>query len=365
MILLVAWSIRKSTEFIRLAFFPDRGVLDLDIHNRIDLSFLDGQVVLITGGTGSFGEAIIRCLLSYSSAAKVIVFSRDELKQYEMAQKYGCDSRLRFLLGDVRDLPRLMLAFKGVDSVIHAAAMKQVEAAEYNPMECIKTNVLGAENIVTAAINAGVKKVIALSTDKAASPLNLYGATKLVSDKIMTAANNLGGPTRFSVVRYGNVAGSRGSVIPYYRKLIAEGCRALPITDPRMTRFWITLDEGVAFVLRSLGGMRGGEMFIPKLPSVKVSDLVEALLGKGNYDVIGIRPGEKLHEVMIPYDDSRSCWEFPGYYSLIPANTHFNFEDFGSDLFGEQGIIPEEFEYRSDANRYFLSVEDLKAMLIE
>ena len=288
---------------------------------------LDGKVILVTGGTGSFGRRFIDAVLSRARPRKLIVYSRDELKQHEMqidlAERYGPEdmARMRFFLGDVRDRERLTLALRGVDIVIHAAALKQVPAAEYNPSECIHTNVLGAENVVWACLTNRVKQVVALSTDKACNPVNLYGATKLASDKTFVAANNLAGDigTRFSVVRYGNVAGSRGSVAPLFQRLIARGATELPITDPRMTRFLITLNEGVDFVLSSLEVMRGGEIFVPKIPSAKITDLAEALGPGLPHRMVGIRPGEKLHEMMISVDDARSTVDLGDRYAIEPA----------------------------------------------
>ena len=275
------------------------------------LLVFNGKTVLITGGTGSFGKKFIEILLKKYAPKKVIVYSRDELKQFEMQQVYDAPC-MRYFIGDVRDESRLLHAMEGVDYVVHAAALKQVPAAEYNPMECIKTNVGGAQNVINAALYAKVKKVIALSTDKAANPVNLYGATKLCSDKLFTAANNFVGAkeTRFSVVRYGNVVGSRGSVVPFFRRLAAEGAKELPITDPRMTRFWLRLEDGVDFVLKSFARMQGGEIFIPKIPSMRITDLAEAIAPGMPTKVIGIRPGEKLHEVMCPSDLYYDTLEF-------------------------------------------------------
>jgi UDP-N-acetylglucosamine 4,6-dehydratase len=288
---------------------------------------LDGKVILVTGGTGSFGRRFVETVLARARPRKLIVYSRDELKQSEMqidlAERFGPDAlgHMRFFLGDVRDRERLTLALRGVDVVIHAAALKQVPAAEYNPSECIHTNVLGAENVVWAALNNRVKQVVALSTDKACNPINLYGATKLASDKTFVAANNLSGDigTRFAVVRYGNVVGSRGSVAPLFQRLIAKGATELPITDPRMTRFWITLNEGVGFVLSSLSIMRGGEIFVPKIPSMRMTDLAEAMAPGCAIKVIGIRPGEKLHEMMISADDARTTVDLGDRYAIEPA----------------------------------------------
>ncbi|TQV83643.1 UDP-N-acetylglucosamine 4,6-dehydratase (inverting) [Denitrobaculum tricleocarpae] len=322
--------------------------------------------ILITGGTGSFGRRLIRTLLERHDPKKIIVFSRDELKQFDLQQEIGEEPRLRYFLGDVRDKERLVQAMRGVDIVVHAAALKQVPAAEYNPHECIKTNIHGAENVITAALANDVKKVIALSTDKAANPINLYGATKLASDKLFVAANNIAGghETVFSVVRYGNVVGSRGSVVPYFRKLLREGATEIPITDPRMTRFWITLDEGVAFVIRSFERMRGGEIFVPKIPSVRITDLAEAMAPGLPHKCIGIRPGEKLHETMCPADDSHLTLRFHDHYVIRPAiRFHSRDNDFKTNQLNEQGMpVEEEFAYNSSNNPKFLSVEELRAL---
>ena len=279
----------------------------------------NNKSILITGGTGSFGKKFIKTLLNNYSTRRIIIFSRDELKQFEMQQEFK-DRSLRFFLGDVRDRERLVQAMKDVDYAIHAAAMKQVPAAEYNPMECIKTNIYGAENVIHAALENDVEKVIALSTDKAANPINLYGATKLASDKLFVAANNIasGHKTAFSVVRYGNVVGSRGSVVPFFKKMIAEGADHLPITDERMTRFWITLEEGVNFVMDNFKRMQGGEIFIPKIPSVLITDLAKSMSDLP-LKVIGIRPGEKLHEIMCPMDDAHLTYEFSDYFVIKPS----------------------------------------------
>jgi UDP-N-acetylglucosamine 4,6-dehydratase/5-epimerase len=280
-----------------------------------------------------------------------------------MQQRYDSPV-MRYFLGDVRDPDRLMQAMRGVDYVIHSAALKQVPAAEYNPMECIKTNVHGAENVIRAAIENGVHKVIALSTDKAANPINLYGATKLASDKLFVAANNMVGTkqTRFSVVRYGNVVGSRGSVVPLFERLIREGAKQLPVTDPRMTRFWISLQQGVDFVLENFSRMRGGEIFVPKIPSVRITDLAEAMAPGMAAKVIGIRPGEKLHEVMCPSDDSHLTLEFPKHYVLRPTIRFYNVEmDYTTDGLGEQGKpVTQGFEYNSGANEHFLSAAEIR-----
>jgi UDP-N-acetylglucosamine 4,6-dehydratase len=295
----------------------------------------------------------------------VAVYSRDELKQYEMHQEFNAPC-MRYFIGDVRDRDRLVQAMRGIDVVVHAAALKQVPAAEYNPMECVKTNVHGAENVIAAAIENEVERVIALSTDKAANPINLYGATKLVSDKLFVAGNNLAGGhrTRFAVVRYGNVVGSRGSVVPLFRDLLAKGKRELPITDPRMTRFWITLEQGVGFVLKSLDRMQGGEIFVPKIPSAKITDLAEAMAPAVPTSVIGIRPGEKLHEIMCPKDDSHLTLEFADHYVIGPT-IQFNVPvDHARNALGEAGKpVAEGFEYNSGTNAQFLSVSELKALL--
>ncbi len=317
--------------------------------------------ILITGGTGSFGKRAVRTILERYEPKKVIVFSRDELKQFEMAQIFS-DPRMRYFIGDVRDADRLAQAMNGVDYVIHAAALKQVPAAEYNPMECIKTNIHGAENVIQAALINEVHRVIALSTDKAANPINLYGATKLASDKLFVSANNLAGghETRFAVVRYGNVVGSRGSVIPFFRGLVADDTDHLPITDEAMTRFWITLQQGVDFVLRSFERMQGGEMFVPKIPSARITDLATAIAPDLSHKVIGIRPGEKLHEVMCPSDDSHLTLEFDDHYVIRPT-IQFGFTvDFTTNALRESGKQVERgFEYNSGTNPHFLTVEEI------
>ncbi|MBH0164044.1 UDP-N-acetylglucosamine 4,6-dehydratase (inverting) [Fictibacillus sp. 7GRE50] len=320
--------------------------------------FLSNKTILITGGTGSFGKKFIKKILQLN-VKKVIVFSRDELKQYEMAQEFT-DSRMRFFIGDVRDKDRLYRAFDGVDIVIHAAALKHVGACEYNPFEAVKTNIHGAQNIIEAAIDRGVQKVIALSTDKAASPVNLYGATKLASDKLFVAANSYAGDkdTRFSVVRYGNVVGSRGSVVPFFKKIAHTG--RLPITDLRMTRFWITLDQGVQFVLDNLERMNGGEIFVPKIPSMKVIDLAEAVAPGCDIEEIGIRPGEKLHEAMITEDDARRTLEFDSYYVIQPEFPWWK-EEYSTD--GK--TLPDGFRYSSELNEDWLSVDQLVELIEE
>lgn len=324
----------------------------------------DNRSVLVTGGTGSFGHKIIRTLLDRYKPRRIIVFSRDELKQYDMQQEFD-DSCMRFFLGDVRDRERLVQAMRDVDFVVHAAALKQVPAAEYNPTECIRTNVNGAENVIHAALASGVEKVIALSTDKAASPVNLYGATKLVSDKLFVAANNIAGDqqTRFSVVRYGNVVGSRGSVVPFFRKLIAEGAKELPITDAQMTRFWITLQHGVDFVLAGFKRMYGGELFVPKIPSVHITDLATAMAPQLSHHIIGIRPGEKLHELMISRDDCPNTVEFADHYVICPSIRFIEQRNYSTNASGENGKPPPPgFEYSSGLNPHFLNLDEIRAI---
>lgn len=324
----------------------------------------DNKSILVTGGTGSFGKSFIRALLARYRPSRVVVFSRDELKQFDMQQDFT-DPAMRFFLGDVRDKERLVQAMRGIDFVIHAAALKQVPAAEYNPMECIKTNIYGAENVIHAALANDVEKVIALSTDKAANPINLYGATKLASDKLFVAANNIvgGARTRFSVVRYGNVVGSRGSVVPFFRKLLADGATELPITDARMTRFWISLEQSVGFVFKNFQRMRGGEIFIPKIPSVRIVDLAEAMAPGLAQKIIGIRPGEKLHEIMCPADDSHLTLEFDDHFVIQPSIRFFSQDmDYSVNGLGETGEPSlAGFEYNSGTNPHFLSVEEVRA----
>ena len=326
----------------------------------------NNKSILITGGTGSFGKAFTRQVLSKYNPKKVIIYSRDELKQFEMSQEFLNEDRLRYFIGDVRDLDRLKMACRGVDYLVHAAALKQVPAAEYNPMECIKTNIHGAENVISAALEAGVDKVVALSTDKAANPINLYGATKLASDKLFVAANNLAGSarTRFAVVRYGNVVGSRGSVVPFFRKLLAQGCMELPITDGRMTRFWITLQQGVQFVLDAFCRMHGGEIFVPKIPSATIVNLATAMAPELPQKLIGIRPGEKLHEVMCPRDDSHLTLEFADHFVLMPAITFVEHPDFSINAEGQTGtVVADGFEYNSGNNPHFLTVPEICTLL--
>ncbi|PTA50818.1 UDP-N-acetylglucosamine 4,6-dehydratase (inverting) [Shewanella morhuae] len=325
----------------------------------------DNKTILITGGTGSFGQKYTKTILERYKPKRLIIFSRDELKQYEMQQVYNAPC-MRYFIGDVRDADRLKQAFKDVDYVIHAAALKQVPAAEYNPMECIKTNIHGAENVIRAAISNNVKKVIALSTDKAASPINLYGATKLVSDKLFVAANNVvgEGQTRFSVVRYGNVVGSRGSVVPFFKQLVANGAKSLPVTHPEMTRFWIMLQDGVDFVLKNFARMQGGEIFVPKIPSIRITDLAEAYGPGLTQDIVGVRPGEKMHEIMCPGDDSHHTIEFEDHFVITPSIKFFSQEnDYTNNLLGEHGQLVESgFEYHSGNNPHFLSTVEILKM---
>ncbi|MDO8330177.1 MAG: UDP-N-acetylglucosamine 4,6-dehydratase (inverting) [Fluviicoccus sp.] len=322
----------------------------------------DGKTILITGGTGSFGKKYVKTLLSRYSPKKIIIFSRDELKQYEMQQEFNAKN-LRYFIGDVRDGERLRMAMEGVDFVIHAAALKQVPAAEYNPMECIKTNIHGAENVIKAALENNVEKVIALSTDKAANPINLYGATKLASDKLFVAANNMAGSKRtlFSVVRYGNVVGSRGSVVPFFEKLLAEKAQKLPITHADMTRFWISLQEGVDFVLKNFERMHGGEIFVPKIPSVRITDLASAIAPGVEQEIVGIRPGEKLHEIMCPADDSHLTLEFHDHFVLCPTITFTSRgNSFSLNNLGEKGEpVKMGCEYNSGTNPHFLTVDEI------
>ncbi len=323
------------------------------------MSVLDGSSILITGGTGSFGKAFLRNVLAESTPARVVVFSRDELKQYELRRELGDDPRLRWFIGDIRDRHRLTRAMHGIDFVVHAAALKQVDTAEYNPSEFIATNITGSQHVVDAAIEAGVQKVIALSTDKASSPINLYGATKLVADKLFISANHYaaGHPTRFAVVRYGNVMGSRGSVVPLFQRLAAEG-RSLPITDKRMTRFWITLEQAVQFVLNSFEQMQGGELFVPRIPSMRIVDLVEAVAPEATTHEIGIRPGEKLHEEMIAPDDSRRTLRAADRFIVQPTIATWGYEP-PSDC----ERVPDGFAYQSDSNDLWLTPDQMREML--
>ena len=324
---------------------------------------LNDKRILVTGATGSFGRQFIRTVLSRYRPARLVVYSRDELKQYEMQSSGDFQAPcLRYFIGDIRDADRLEMALQGIDYVVHAAALKQVPAAEYNPLECVRTNILGAANVVQAAIRAKVRKVIALSTDKAASPVNLYGASKLASDKIFIAANNLSGKdgTRFAAVRYGNVLGSRGSVLPFFRKLVETGATVLPITDPRMTRFWITLEQGVEFVLTALDDMEGGEIFVPKIASMRIVDLAECVAPGLPHEIVGIRPGEKLHETLITVDDARTTHDGGDRYVIVPALRDWTAEP---SRHAGQPKVPEGFHYSSDNNEAWLGVDDLRRIL--
>ena len=328
---------------------------------RSTVTTFEGASILITGGTGSFGKAFLDQVLTSHNPARVVIFSRDELKQYEMRQTWGDDPRVRFFLGDIRDRDRLNMALRGVDYVVHAAALKQVDTAEYNPMEYVKTNILGSENVIQASLDAGVKKVVALSTDKASSPVNLYGATKLTADKLFISSNHyaVDGGTRFSVVRYGNVMGSRGSVIPFFRNLAAAG-QPLPITDARMTRFWITLPQAVDFVIDSFADMSGGELYVPRIPSMKVVDLAEAIAPGAPLVDIGIRPGEKLHEEMISTEDARRTVKRTDRYVVQPTLAMW-----GGFKESEGESVADDFAYTSDNNDQWLDVPQLRAMLDE
>mgnify|MGYP003627036497 CR=1 FL=1 len=322
----------------------------------------NNKSILITGGTGSFGKKYVKTLLERYQPKKIIIFSRDELKQFEMQQDFHSPC-MRYFIGDVRDKDRLTQAMNGVDYVIHAAAMKHVPASEYNPTECIKTNINGAENVIYAALKNNVKKVIALSTDKAANPINLYGATKLASDKLFVAANNMSGghQTLFSVVRYGNVAGSRGSVVPFFDKLINDGVTEIPITHPDMTRFWITLQDGVDFVLKNFARMLGGEIFVPKIPSMRITDLAAAMAPNLKIKIVGIRPGEKMHEIMCPADDSYHTYEYSDHFLIAPSIKFFNrSNDFTLNNLQEKGKLVESgYEYNSLNNEHFLTQNEL------
>jgi UDP-N-acetylglucosamine 4,6-dehydratase/5-epimerase len=322
----------------------------------------DNKNILITGGTGSFGREYTKVLLKNYRPNKIIIYSRDELKQFEMQEIYNSDC-MRYFIGDVRDVERLKQGMREVDIVIHAAALKQVPASEYNPLECIKTNIHGAENVISAALANNVEKVIALSTDKAANPINLYGATKLASDKLFVAANNISGRdgTIFAVVRYGNVAGSRGSVIPFFKSLIENGATELPITHEKMTRFWISLQQGVDFVLKNFERMQGGEIFVPKIPSTRITDLAKAMAPNLPIKIIGIRPGEKLHEIMCPADDSHLTFDFGDHYLISPAITFSGRNnDFDKNALNEKGmLVSQGTEYNSGTNPHFLSIKEL------
>jgi UDP-N-acetylglucosamine 4,6-dehydratase/5-epimerase len=325
----------------------------------------NGKSILITGGTGSFGNQYISTLLDRYKPKRLVIFSRDELKQYEMSMKFkGNEDILRFFIGDIRDATRLKEAMRGIDYVIHAAALKHVPIAEYNPMECIKTNIHGAENVIQAALDCNVESVMALSTDKAANPINLYGASKLASDKLFVAANNMaGGRTKFSVVRYGNVVGSRGSVVPFFNQIIEEGKSHIPITHENMTRFWISLQQGVDFVLKSLERMAGGEIFVPKIPSVRIIDLAKAMAPQLPIKIIGIRPGEKIHEVMCPSDDSHLTIEFNDHFVICPSIVYFSrSNEFTSNMIGEKGVLVKQgFEYNSGSNTEFLDIKGIQS----
>ena len=323
------------------------------------MSEFEGTSILITGGTGSFGKAFLERVLTDHNPGRVVVFSRDELKQYEMREQFGEDDRIRYFLGDIRDRDRLHMALRGVDYVVHAAALKQVDTAEYNPMEYVKTNILGSENVIQASIDAGVTKVVALSTDKASSPVNLYGATKLTADKLFISSNHyaVAGGTRFSVVRYGNVMGSRGSVIPYFRRL-AEAGEALPITDLRMTRFWITLPQAVDFVIDSFSDMAGGELYVPRIPSMRVVDLAEAIAPNHPTVEVGVRPGEKLHEQMISSEDAARTVKREDRFIIQPTIAKW-----GGFRVASGAPVPDGFAYSSDTNDAWLDVSALKSLL--
>lgn len=327
----------------------------------------NNKTIFISGGTGSFGQQFVRQVLAKYKVKKIIIYSRDEYKQFLMrsafpVEKYSC---LRFFLGDVRDKDRLLLGMKEVDYVVHSAALKHVPAAEYNPMEFVKTNIYGAENIVYAAIESKVKKVIALSTDKAVNPINLYGATKLASDKIFVAANNLVGKqdTKFSVVRYGNVVGSRGSIVPFFQDLINKNSKYLPITDPEMTRFWITLEQGVDFVLKTFKIMNGGEIFIPKIPSIKIVDLAKAMAPNIKKKIIGVRPGEKMHELMCSKETYRDTLEFRNFYIILPYFKKFIIKKkLFKNLNENFKNVSKDFEYSSEKNKWFLNIKDIQSL---
>jgi len=323
----------------------------------------NNKTILITGGTGSFGKQYVKTLLKDFKPSRIIIFSRDELKQFEMAQIFNSPC-MRYFIGDVRDQSRLDRAMRGVDYVIHAAALKQVPAAEYNPTECLKTNIHGAENVIEAALNNEVSKVIALSTDKAANPINLYGASKLASDKLFVAANNMAGrlETSFSVVRYGNVVGSRGSVVPFFQGLVENNASSLPVTHIEMTRFWISLQQGVDFVLKNFTRMRGGEIYVPKIPSIKITDLARSMNPNKNFHETGIRPGEKLHEIMCPADDSHLTIEFLDHFVISPTiRFHGKARDYAENQLGEKGeAVAQGFEYNSGTNPIFLTESEIQ-----
>jgi UDP-N-acetylglucosamine 4,6-dehydratase len=323
---------------------------------------LDGASILVTGGTGSFGQAFVRHLFANHKPARVVVYSRDELKQFEMQQSFS-PPEIRYFIGDIRDRERLERALQGIEIVVHAAALKQVPTAEYNPIECIKTNIIGSENVINACLNQKVKWVVALSTDKAVNPVNLYGATKLCADKLFVAANHLSTPNgaKFSVVRYGNVIGSRGSVIPLFKKMSASG--KLSITDPRMTRFWIKIEDGAAFVGRCINIMRGGEIFVPKIPSMKIVDLATSVCPKCEHNIVGIRPGEKLHELLITRDDARHTVEFPDFFLIKPA-IHLWDPREDATYEGKTGKpVSDDFEYGSDNNTRWIGIDQLSDLI--
>ena len=322
------------------------------------MSVLTGKSILVTGGTGSFGKAFIEYALNNLDPKRIVIFSRDELKQYEARQRFNEDPRLRWFIGDIRDQHRLIRAMHNIDYVVHAAALKQVDTAEYNPFEYVQTNIIGTQNVIEASIDTGVKKVVALSTDKASSPINLYGATKLAADKLCQSANHYaaGYDTRFSVVRYGNVMGSRGSVVPFWEKLASEG-KEIPITDSRMTRFWITLPQAVKFVVESFDLMHGGEVFVPRIPSMKILDLAEAVAPGAKTHEIGIRPGEKLHEEMIAADDSRRTISLSDRYVILPTVANWGYEPIAGDY------VEDGFAYRSDSNDIWLTVDEIRTLL--
>ena len=341
--------------------------MNLTMSQSTSDDLIDGKSILVTGGTGSLGQRFIETILHNYKPKRVVIYSRDEMKQFDMARRLSPDvyPSLRYFIGDVRDRERLIRACARVDIIVHAAAMKHIMAAEYNPTECIATNVTGAQNVIDAAIANDVQRVVALSTDKAANPINLYGATKLCSDKLFVAANNLAGKhqTRFAVLRYGNVIGSRGSVIPHFKTLVANGCESLPITDVNMTRFVITLDQGVSYVIKAIRNLYGGEVIVPKLPSVKIIDLVKHISPTGKYEVIGIRPGEKLHEVMIPLEESRNCMDMGDHYIIQPTHYWWNAEKFFEKVRNAGKPVESEFEYDSYTNSQWLSDGEIKNLI--
>ena len=329
----------------------------------------NNKKILVTGGTGYFGKEFTKHIFKYYKPKSLIIFSRDEAKQYEMQQDFPKKKYkgLKFFIGDVRDYSRLNMAFKEVDYVIHAAALKHVPSAEYNPIECIRTNIYGAENIVKASIENNIEKVIALSTDKAANPINIYGATKLASDKLFIAGNNLVGKnqTRFSIVRYGNVFASRGSVVPFFRKLLVQNSKFIPVTDEKMTRFVISIDQAINFVFKSFSRMKGGEIFVPKAPSIRITDLAKAIAPNLKIKYIGIRPGEKLHEVLCPKDDARYIYDFKDHYVISPSITFFSkYNNFSKNKLNQIGkMVPVNFEYKSENNEFYLNIKQIKNLL--